>query len=246
MRTYQPQYDGVDWVSEIVRHVVNLAQLDETNPQGNQNPKIHDWTDILALQPSSYLRLALALDLSLSKGRLPEDGDFPVSLRGLFVGGFSPLKALIEANRTNPNPSYEMQSGHVQTLPSDTDSHHSPTSQTDSHMSNTDEASIEALRDQIRSQIATDRPANTNLPPSEGISGLGADTNGVFSMEDESPRSSSDFHGMYIDGPMPDISAEWIETVWDEMGNMEDKADRDIARMLLGALKEGDMGEMTV
>ena len=35
------------------------------------------------------------MDLSLSKGRLPEDGDFPASLRGLFTAGFSPLRMLL-------------------------------------------------------------------------------------------------------------------------------------------------------
>lgn len=250
MKTYQPQYDGVDWVSEIVRHVVNLAQIDESNTKGSQNPNVTDWTDILALQPSSYLRLALALDLSLSKGRLPEDGDFPVSLRGLFVGGFSPLKALIEANRTTittttqmPNNAPVQGSNTIHTLHSDTESHPSPASQTDSHMSNTDDAAIEALRDHVRTQMASSRPANTNLPPSEGIMGLGTDAQGVFSLTEESPSGTSEFEGMYIDGPMPEISAEWIESVWDETGSMEDKSDRDIARVLLGALKEGD-GEM--
>lgn len=256
MKTYQPQYDGVDWVSEIVRHVVNLAQVDESNAQANKNSGITDWTDILALQPSSYLRLALALDLSLSKGRLPEDGDFPVSLRGLFVGGFSPLKALIDANRTTfnnntnnhnhtnmPNQTFGMHSGTVQSLPSETESQHSPASNSDSHMSNADEAAIEALRDQIRSQMASNGPMNTNIPPSEGMHGLG-DGHGVFGMAEESPSGTSEFEGMYIDGPLPEISAEWIESVWDETGSMEDKTDRDIARVLLGALKEGDGGEM--
>ncbi|KAF5004561.1 hypothetical protein FDECE_8951 [Fusarium decemcellulare] len=254
MKTYQPQYDGVDWVSEIVRHVVNLAQLDDSSPQGKQNAGITDWTDILALQPSSYLRLALALDVSLSKGRLPEDGDFPVSLRGLFVGGSSPLKSLIEANRTggqengtrvNQGSMMDRRPGTAYQAASDSDSHHSPLSQTDSNMSNTDDAAIEALRDQVRSQISANVPINTNIPPSAGLTGLGADTNGFFSMQEESPSGTSEFEGMYLDGPMPDISAEWLESVWDEMGSMEDKADRDIARVLLGALKEGEVGEIT-
>ncbi|KAL2755720.1 hypothetical protein ACRALDRAFT_1082152 [Sodiomyces alcalophilus JCM 7366] len=94
MKTYQPQYDGVDQVSETIRHIVNLAQLD-LPPTAPTRP-ISDWTDILASQPSSYLRLALTMDLSLSKGRLPEDRDFPASLRGLFTGGFNPLKSLLE------------------------------------------------------------------------------------------------------------------------------------------------------
>lgn len=259
MKTYQPQYDGVDWISEIVRHIVNLSQLDNTHPQDGTKPKIADWTDILASQPSAYLRLALALDLSLSKGRLPEDGDFPVSLRGLFTGGFSPLKALIEANRPNQS------NGRGFVAPASTvsadastrhhplsdcgDSHSSPETQSDAHMSNPDDLANEALRDQIRSHMRSVRPENTNAPPSEGIAGLGQDMNGgagVFgeALEDGSPSGSSEFGGMYIDGPMPDVSAEWIENLWDEMGNVEDKTDRDTARVLLEAMKDGDMGEV--
>ncbi|KAH8667895.1 fungal-specific transcription factor domain-containing protein [Ilyonectria robusta] len=110
MKTYQPQYDGVDWVSEIVRHVVNLAQLDNLSPH-HQKSTI-DWTHIFALQPSSYLRLALALDLGLSKGRIPQDKDFPMSLRGIFAVGISPIKELVQprfpiyhisSNQMNPN-----------------------------------------------------------------------------------------------------------------------------------------------
>lgn len=251
MRTYQPQYDGVDWVSEIVRHVVDLAQVDNANPAGEMRAStISDWTDILAQQPSSYLRLALALDVSLSKGRLPEDGDFPVSLRGLFVGGFSPLRALIEANRTTNgtatgmNPAGNGPPG-PQSGRSDSDSHSSPVSQTDlCHASHASEAAMEALGDRIRAQTATDDgPLDTTALPSEGINGLGTD---AFRTQEESPGGTSEFEGMYLDGPMPDISAEWIETVWDEMGNTDDKADRDIARMLLGALKDGDVGEVVV
>jgi hypothetical protein len=251
MRTYQPQYDGVDWVSEIVRHIVNLAQIDGTQGEGS-GPKsqITDWTDILASQPSSYLRLALALDLSLSKGRLPEDGDFPVSLRGLFTGGFSPLKSLVEANRTQDQVSRPLNqsrlrdgeatmSGHPQC---DSESQGSTTSPTDSQMTNSDEATNEALREQIRSQYHTNGPAHADMPPSEGLDGLAPDANEVFSL-DESPSATSEFGVMYIDGPMPDISAEWIENLWDEMGDMEDKNDRDTARVLLEALKEGDLGE---
>lgn len=258
MKTYQPQYDGVDWISEIVRHIVNLSQLDNTHQHDGTKPKIADWTDILASQPSAYLRLALALDLSLSKGRLPEDGDFPVSLRGLFTGGFSPLKALIEANRPNQfnsnavAPASSVSNDTAAMHPSDCDSHShdSPDSHADTHMSNPDELANEALRDQVRSQIRNNRPANTNVAPSEGILGLGAtDAGGVFGGalgddQDESPSASSEFGGMYIDGPMPDVSVEWIENLWDEMGDVEDKTDRDTAKFLLEALKDGDMGEL--
>ncbi|KAI6783173.1 Cutinase transcription factor 1 beta-like protein [Emericellopsis cladophorae] len=252
MRTYQPQYDGVDWVSEIIRHIVNLAQIEKpASREPGTKVGINDWTDILASQPSSYLRLALALDLSLSKGRLPEDGDFPVSLRGLFTGGFSPLKSLVDANRFGeqaraPDTKFsESQRSNIDQRhqsQEELDSQGSNQSPTDSYMTKSDEAAHEVLRDQIRSCIRLDRPAGTNMPPSEGLDGLGPLGNDVFSL-DESPNSTSDFGGMYIDGPMPDVSAEWIENLWGEMGEMEDKTDRDTARVLLEALKEGDMGE---
>ncbi|KAF7558587.1 hypothetical protein G7046_g5570 [Stylonectria norvegica] len=96
MKTYQPQYDGVDWISEIVRHIVDLAQLDNSKSQSQS--KLIDWTDILAFQPGSYLRLALALDLSLGKGRLPQDGHFPLSLRRLFAANFRPFESWEETN----------------------------------------------------------------------------------------------------------------------------------------------------
>ncbi|KAJ3562680.1 hypothetical protein NPX13_g8475 [Xylaria arbuscula] len=35
MKTYQPQYDGVDYISETIRHIVNLAQIDPPSNQAN-------------------------------------------------------------------------------------------------------------------------------------------------------------------------------------------------------------------
>lgn len=257
MRTYQPQYDGVDWVSEIVRHIVNLAQIDgPTTPSAGAKPPIKDWTDILALQPSSYLRLALALDLSLSKGRLPEDGDFPVSLRGLFTGGFSPLRALVEATRSsettakgagNADLSVFGRGLHVQREGNSNGHPLSVRSQVvPSSSSRSDETPDEAFRGHTRSPNSghMNHPEAVG-PPSEGILGLGNDGSDVFTV-DGSPSAASGYEGMYIDGPMPDISAVWIENLWDEIDDVQDKTDRDTARVLLEALKEGDMSEYVV
>ncbi|EEU34405.1 uncharacterized protein NECHADRAFT_21539, partial [Fusarium vanettenii 77-13-4] len=79
MRVYWPRYDGVEWVSEIIRHIIKLAQLDE--PSVRRSSLNVNWADMFAFQPRSYLRLVLSLDLSLSKGRLPQDWDFPIKLR---------------------------------------------------------------------------------------------------------------------------------------------------------------------
>ncbi|KAF4988179.1 hypothetical protein FDECE_15155 [Fusarium decemcellulare] len=73
MKDFWPQYEGVDWIIEIVRYIISTTRLRSSSPNAN-------WADIFAFQPSSYLRLALALDISLSKGRLPQDKDFPSCL----------------------------------------------------------------------------------------------------------------------------------------------------------------------
>ncbi|KAI0467217.1 hypothetical protein F4859DRAFT_279928 [Xylaria cf. heliscus] len=151
MKTYQPQYDGVDYISETIRHIVNLAQIDPpTNPPNttsitmspqdptnSMQPIISDWTDILASNPGSYLRLSMTMDISISKGRLAKETDFPVKLRGLFAHGFSPIRALLAgshtrtlpssasfapASQTLPNPMKRIQIGSVHSISSDEDS----------------------------------------------------------------------------------------------------------------------------
>ncbi|KAI8630122.1 hypothetical protein F5Y19DRAFT_54054 [Xylariaceae sp. FL1651] len=115
MKTYQPQYDGADYISETIRHIINLAQLDppsnnttSTSAPSQESingiqPTISDWTDILSSQPGSYIRLAMTMDISLSKGRLAEEADFPIGLRGLFTAGFSPIRTLIARGRHSGN-----------------------------------------------------------------------------------------------------------------------------------------------
>ncbi|KAI5922043.1 fungal-specific transcription factor domain-containing protein [Camillea tinctor] len=102
MKTYQPQYDGVDYISETIRHIINVAQLDppsdsdiHSQNRNNIQPAISGWSDILASQPGAYLRLAMTMDLSLSKGRLVQESDFPISLRGLFNAGFNSMKSIV-------------------------------------------------------------------------------------------------------------------------------------------------------
>lgn len=146
MKTYQPQYDGVDYISETIRHIINLAQLDAPASTGigfsslyndGKQPSISDWTDILASQPGYYLRLAMTMDLCFSKGRLVEESDFPANLRGLFAADFSSIRALVAGGKsvtapevqqvqTNtyyaPNPSINITPGTVHSLSSDEES----------------------------------------------------------------------------------------------------------------------------
>ena len=96
MKTYHPQYDGVDFVVSAVRHIVDLVQLEGMPPAiEGATRNSFEWTDILSLNPILYLRLALTIDLSLSKDRLAQELDFPPNLRGLFAGKLSPLRTLI-------------------------------------------------------------------------------------------------------------------------------------------------------
>lgn len=112
LETSQPQYDGKDWVSETIKHLVNLAQPDGAHLRSNEtlesqtgNSEIHncpDWTDTLTSHPGLYLRLALTMDLSLGADRHTEEGDFLASLRSLLAGDSndaSPLSLLFSATK---------------------------------------------------------------------------------------------------------------------------------------------------
>ena len=107
MKTYIPRYDGMDWVSEIIRHIVTLFQC--MRPKLERSHSTSNWNDIFAAQPGSYLRLVLTLDFSLSKGKLPHNSDFPLRLREVLnvdVGvnvNVNPLDELLLDNRSLEN-----------------------------------------------------------------------------------------------------------------------------------------------
>ncbi|KAM0276846.1 hypothetical protein ACHAQH_006322 [Verticillium albo-atrum] len=272
MKTYQPQYDGVDLVSETIRHIVNLAQLDPPADGANNQAggaAISDWTDILASQPSSYLRLALTMDLALSKGRLPEDGDFPVSLRGLFTGGFNPLRTLLEQKRneaaaaaqmhTFSHPSalhavdfeagtlhpsiFNLQPGTITAIPSDEDtSTTSPASAGDHSVESTTDATSPHQPYDLAMDI--DMMSGGGMP-SEGIAGLAAEVMAAFPLHGGSPSSGGEFDGMYLHGSdNGGDTEEWMDGAWAEMTVGEERSDRDTARALLEALKEGEVGDV--
>ncbi|CAK7225853.1 hypothetical protein SEUCBS140593_006044 [Sporothrix eucalyptigena] len=94
MRTYQPQYEGVDWVSESICHAVKLAQLSAVQVSHPKSRGARNWTDILVSNPSCYLRLAFSVDIALRTNRLPEEDDFPIGIRGVLPGGSGPIRNL--------------------------------------------------------------------------------------------------------------------------------------------------------
>jgi hypothetical protein len=82
MKSYKNKYYITDWVMRAIRHVVELAQQRSPAPfttEGDSSPS--SYLDMLKNRPSYYLRLVMTLDMSISNGRLPDECDFPPSLR---------------------------------------------------------------------------------------------------------------------------------------------------------------------
>lgn len=164
MKIYWLQYDGVDWVSKIVRHIVDLAQL--VRPKVKSSNSTINWTDIFAFRPSSYLRLVLTLDLSLSKGRLPQDSDFPHNLRGLFDVNISPLPELALGDDINHNGNHNNEHGATH----ETQTHQpldSNSPQTGQFAPGADESVLVEI-EQIYLHLAGVH-ADTNMPHSGGL-----------------------------------------------------------------------------
>ncbi|WYZ40890.1 hypothetical protein EsH8_IV_001231 [Colletotrichum jinshuiense] len=80
MKSFLPQYDGVELVKETVKRAADLAQADTQAQPANTGPVITDWTHHLAKNPSLYMKMTMAIDMSISKGRIAEDNDFPAWL----------------------------------------------------------------------------------------------------------------------------------------------------------------------
>lgn len=155
METYWPQCDGVDWAVEVVRNAVSSARTWSKD----SFPK---WADVINLQPQLYLRLALAIDLSLSKGSLPTDQDFPGYLMESVSSLFGPSGTLFIDNCADGNANHPLES--EETFPG-VDSHLSTPSDSSStnpiyYPFGIDEAFIGNLEEQIHSCSANHFPDN--------------------------------------------------------------------------------------
>ncbi|PNH44234.1 hypothetical protein VD0004_g3428 [Verticillium dahliae] len=81
MKTYSRLYEGVDGLARAIRVIVNQerdSQLVETSEISTTTTLV-DRLD--AFQSGCYMRLALTIDLSLSRGNLPDEADLPVTIR---------------------------------------------------------------------------------------------------------------------------------------------------------------------
>lgn len=88
LRLYESQYDGVEWVSETVLHILDsLNDREFMDPWASlltSTPFPHSLMGNSTLEPSTYLKAAIILDLSLSKGYLPKTADFPSRIKEFF------------------------------------------------------------------------------------------------------------------------------------------------------------------
>ncbi|KAF4448686.1 hypothetical protein F53441_7940 [Fusarium austroafricanum] len=82
MKSYKKKYYITDWVMRAIRHVVELARQRSPAPMASEDDSSpSSCLDMLKTRPSYYLRLVMTLDMSISNGRLPDECDFPPSLR---------------------------------------------------------------------------------------------------------------------------------------------------------------------
>ncbi|KAI1129246.1 hypothetical protein F5Y10DRAFT_238865 [Nemania abortiva] len=278
MKTYQPQYDGVDYISETIRHIVNLAQIDPPNntnsssitsasipqdPADGMQPVISDWTDILASNPGSYLRLSMTMDISISKGRLAKETDFPVKLRGLFAHGLSPIRALLAGGQAGtssafatapqpsavPAPNSHIQLGSVHSVSSDEGS-----ASPDSVEGGAD-GSTGTLVDE-----SSGADLDMHQPPHEQHADADIFVDIDYALNDDSGgNDNSDGQGTSTDSAPPGDDcemydgegedagreADWIGRAWDDEGLREDadvgavdSSDKETARVLLDALRD--------
>ncbi|KAI1267608.1 hypothetical protein F5Y18DRAFT_306748 [Xylariaceae sp. FL1019] len=282
MKTYQPQYDGVDYISETIRHIINLSQLDHptakspptthdpTNLSIGTQPTISDWADMLASQPGYYLRLAMTMDISISKGRLAEESDFPVGLRGLFSTGLSPIQSLMARGLTTAqvpvfantpqtpsapffmqNPISAIQPGTVHSMSSDEETGSPGSDGAKVHAPSFVPLAVQDV------QIQNMSPGMSGMSGTMGLEmdNIAADVLTAYMlrtdtgnhMNYESPDSGlSDDRSMY-DGD-GDKEEDWIERAWSDEGregeaeNGVDGGDRETARVLLDALRGEGVG----
>lgn len=119
MDTYRPKYYIVDWVVKAVYHIAHLAQQFLSSVAvrngGLAAPPPSSWTELLQLMPSSYLRLVITLEMSIGQGKLPEESDFPPTLRGSAQISFSmpDMGKFLQAGRGEEDREQEGERGRV-------------------------------------------------------------------------------------------------------------------------------------
>ncbi|KAI1378589.1 fungal-specific transcription factor domain-containing protein [Hypoxylon crocopeplum] len=265
MKTYQPQYDGVDYISETIRHIITLAKLDAPASSGigfssllndGKQSSISDWTDILASQPGYYLRLAMTMDLCFSKGRLVEESDFPANLRGLFAADFSSIRALVaRGNAVSapaatqsqttpyyvPNPTVNIVPGTVHSLSSDEESN-SP----NSIDGNTNNASNSRLDSHHATMNSGDIDMSGLFGHTLNIDHLASEVLAAYGLNTTPDSDQAMYEGHGQNGGLGED--DWIERAWSDEDikgasatvqiHDQNNGDKETARVLLNALRD--------
>lgn len=78
---FLPHYYGVNWIKETAKHTADLAQAYNQRLAQPDREEVTDWGQILIKYPEMYLRLTWTVDLCISRGKVPQDQDFPLCLR---------------------------------------------------------------------------------------------------------------------------------------------------------------------
>lgn len=88
---YSKRYNGIDTVYSMMERILEEAQSNSRNlclPTSDFSHQdtsplsdTSEWFEIFVKHPKLHLRVAFSFDLSFSKGKFPEDSDFPRQLR---------------------------------------------------------------------------------------------------------------------------------------------------------------------
>ncbi|CAG9977395.1 unnamed protein product [Clonostachys byssicola] len=226
MKSFKLHYDEADWVKEIVRHAVKLAPVGKMGQWLPTSMKpFENWTSMLVSEPRSYLRLVLAIDLSLSKGRLSQESDFPTRLRGESLAVHSsPVRKAIsvkaptgirDGEAADPEAIMSPQVGGPQYFMTEAPDYE--------RLVDADSITSRAYKHPAEQPITAALAASSSLP-SPGYYSIGdAGTDRIFQLEDVNDTSAT---------------SSWTEESWRDISDKEERSDRDTAIALLEALEE--------
>lgn len=115
LKEFLVRFDGVELIKEAARHAADLAQTARPPAYQQGETSATDWSQILAKQPARYLRLTWTVDVCISKGRLPEERDFPdwLSNQLRLARSDEPARQLQSAPSETETPNLTLFSGSV-------------------------------------------------------------------------------------------------------------------------------------
>ena len=80
MKIFRGHYDGIEYVSGIVRQVIDLTENTNFGAPDDEEEPGCDWDETFSKSPELYLRLAITMDFGFSSGQNLKFEDLPASL----------------------------------------------------------------------------------------------------------------------------------------------------------------------